>query len=130
MDDEAYFKFLLFLVVIGGGILLSAGIKANNGKPYWATKCLLFGGAGLFFFFGVIFLVAIAEPRSSLEEGGMILLGGLFLLTLLVFLVGAFSLCARFGATCRRATQLEEVASALAAAESAELAQEKESRIE
>lgn len=127
MDDEDYLKFLLFVVTVGGGILMVAGIKACRGQSYWATHCILTGGLGLFLLFGFVFLSALAESASHLGDDELILFGCSLLLALLAFMIGTFSFCARFGATCRRSTQLEEIASALAAAESADLAQKNQS---
>lgn len=127
MDGELYSKFLMFLVVVGGGVLMVAGIRANAGQSYWATKCMAGGGVLLFILLGCVFLTVVGEEYFYFtDQEPLIIFGCFFLGAFLLFTVGGFSLCARFGATCRRSIQLEEIASALAASESFERKSEKQ----
>ena len=127
MDGESYAKFLLFLAGVGGtGVLLFAGVKANQGQgAYWATRCLLV--AGVLNLLLALALQGMVWDETSREESWI----GLSILSFLggiVYLVGMFALCARFGATCKRVKQLEEIASALSAAQAHATAQQEEGK--
>ena len=114
MDYEFYGNILACLFVVGAGVLIGAGIKANAGHSTWATKCLLFAGIGLFLSMGIFFLVMYLT--DSYESRTSLILGGITGLSAVVFAIGMLAFCARFGATYRRISELEEIESALRAA--------------
>lgn len=111
---EGFMTLLVFFIFVGTVVLCVAGLKANGGSSFWATKCLGFTGVvNAFLGFGLFALVLDEFSGESLWIAWAIL----SFLSGLVFLIGMFALCGRFGATCRRVTQLEEIASALEASQ-------------
>ena len=114
MDMELFGKIILFFISVGIGILMIAGIKADRGQSTWATKCQLFAGIGLFL--SMMITLAVISADEFVEDAVGIFLALILGVTALVFTIGTIGFCARFGATCRRITQLEEIESALSAA--------------
>ncbi|MDQ8191016.1 hypothetical protein [Roseibacillus persicicus] len=124
MDEETIYKILFFFVVVASGVFMASGMKADSGQSTWATRCQLFGGLGLFGLMGLVFLLVIGE--EFFDEAGSIALACGVAASALVFTIGLFGFCARYGATCRRVTQLEEIESALEAAVAHSEAQDRE----
>ncbi|MGJ8724669.1 MAG: hypothetical protein ACSHYB_08940 [Roseibacillus sp.] len=114
MDLDFFAKLLLFLLVVGTGVLLAAAWRADSANSTWATRCQLFSGLGLFLSIGLgfLFIVLDADAGNSASNAWAVVVG----ISAIVFIIGVIGFCARFGATCRRITQLEEIESALSTA--------------
>ncbi|MDP0492296.1 MAG: hypothetical protein Q7Q71_14705 [Verrucomicrobiota bacterium JB023] len=118
MDFELYGKaivalYLLVLVIQTGG-----SFAANNGQSYWATKSMAGGSVGMTLSFGVLALAIFLEESGSFE--GALVFALAFFTSSLLFLIGLIAFAAKFGATCRRTKELEEITAALAATVDAE----------
>ncbi len=119
--SEIYYKLLIFLCVVGIGMFLRAGLKADFGHSFWATRCLKCGAAILLFI--SLFAWVFFESNDS-SGGAWVFVSVIFLLSSLVLIVGVFGFCSRFGSTCRRITELQELATALSAASAREKEEE------
>ena len=118
--DEKVWGFLAFGAFYACLVLLFVGARrAVKGNSFWATRALMTGGVlmfgggtlvGLF-----VLLISFGDPGiAALTLASLCNL--LILVGALIFLIGFFGFCARWGATGRRRAELLEITTALAAA--------------
>lgn len=120
--NEEHFGYFSFGVMILSVIAIFIGCLAiRKGTTFWVTK-LMFIGSLLLLSGTFLMLILIYGDLSNtfiIHDFFGFILTGLFLLGLLLFFIGFFGFCARWGASGRRRAELLEITAALAAAQSA-----------
>ena len=119
--DEQWFGYLLLTISVASVIILFvASLRMRIGKRFWATTLMVLGSSMLLGGTLLAFLLFLLEQSSQqIQEPILIsiIFACLFLIGPLLFFIGFFGLCARWGATGRRRTELREITAALSAAQ-------------
>lgn len=123
MDEDIYGYIMLGVMVLSVVAIFIGCLAIRRGTTNWATKFMFIGSllqlAGTLLM--LLFIYAEATDAFTVNEFEFLgfSVAGLLLLGPILFFIGFFGFCARWGASGRRRAELREITSALAAAQSA-----------
>ena len=119
MNDDNFGYFILTVLMSSVVVAFVASLFLKKGTTFWATKLMLIGSSALLLagsFSTIWIIIENLGPSPILNSAWIqVSLGICYLLGMLLFSIGLFGFCARWGAAGRRRAELHEITAALSA---------------